>query len=68
MGYYKNTAYYGPNAEDHADNSPEAQAEHKLAKRDYSWLTDRDTDTCLVCEAQAPEGQMWVDGICTGCR
>lgn len=68
MGYYKNTTYTGPNAEDRADHSPEAVAERKPAKRDYSWLVNQDTDTCLVCESEAPSGQMWVDGICSSCR
>ena len=68
MGHYKNTMYYGPNATDHADRSPEAQAERKRpATRPYvgRWPS---LPTCLVCGAIAPDGQAWVEGICPGCR
>ena len=68
MGYYKQTTYYGPNSEDHADNSPEAVAERKQPTTRAHVGRWPDLSTCLVCEAQAPEGQSWVEGICAECR
>jgi hypothetical protein len=69
MGYYKNTTYYGPNSMDFSDTSPEPRAERRrpAASRPYvgRWP---DATTCLVCEAQAPQGQAWVEGICIACR
>lgn len=68
MGYYKSTAYYGPNAEDHSDYSPEAQAERKRPTARAHVGRWPDLPTCLVCQSEAPEGELWVEGICTSCR
>jgi hypothetical protein len=77
MGYYKDTTYYGPNCEDHADTSSEARAERRpfepsglrrpAASRPYvgRWP---DLAQCLVCETKAPGGQAWIEGICPACR
>lgn len=67
MGYYKNTMYTGPNAEDHSDRSPEALAERRTP-RQYRGLGSFDNPTCWVCETPAPEGQVWVDGLCGDCK
>jgi len=68
MGYYKSTIYYGPNAEDHSDTSPEAVAERKQPTTTAYVGRWPDLLTCLVCESQAPEGQAWAEGICTECQ
>jgi len=69
MGYYKSTTYYGPSCIDYSDPDPEARAERRrpAASRPYvgRWP---DLDTCLVCEAKAPQGQAWIEGICPACR
>lgn len=67
MGHYKNTMYTGPNCIDRSDRSPEARAERRPATRPYvgRWPS---LPVCLVCEAEAPEGQLWADGICEECR